>query len=1176
MTLPFSGGLLGFGSTATQGASPFHWVELGRKKLTADGDRVLVTGADADTTYTGDMSTGWTTDNAGSGFTLDGTNHEIDFLNNYSNDNVAIDLNSLVSGSISTSKWVLRFAIEMSGTASGDNIIWWNGVSSDASVQANATAQSFIGSGNQTTNGTTGTRTYLNMCNDSRLDQSTVQTRLQSGGSNVSDFTGKHYFEIIRDGSNFTVNQYSDAYTTLYGSKTNAVSNEGGGTLRYFISANYQQGSNVTGTLTEFKFYDGISSVAGDLASKPYIQILAHNFNTGAVRSGIRFNEDSDDNYTGARSVNGSTTQHDNNGISSIRSDTDIDGSDFTVSTFINDTSMEKLGTLYRVHQSGSGATNAPEREEMAVKWANSTESIGKVESHNKETGSFASGSECIVLGYDPDAEAGTQFWEQLKSVELSSSDGSNIAEFNGSSSYSSIGGSASDWKFLSDGSAWTVSFWFNDDNSSQNSRFFSTMNDNSGSNRGFSLTHDGTAIGLGIYDGTASAGYPFSTNTSNAFSDTGNWHMYTFAYDGGNTASTSKVRFYKDGSLTNTITQGRSMSSNDPNHSPLMGKRTDNQRYVDGKLQQFLIYKRELSASDISDLYNSGTVPTSPSTTNLYAWFKFASNMNDSGSGGNDGDTNNISFSTEMPNILDSGDFSTAVEADFDLTATGSVAKQNSGSPNESRTLNNGQRTILSQRFDSGNSLIGTEITQLVVQCRKDQGSPTGTLYAYIYADSDDSNPKATSPTTYDASKFPSSGSHEYIIFNFPATTIAVNDSVALKFEGGSSGNQLNFKTINNSNVANETFRQKNGGSWSDISPSTEDLWYIIGSGNYFYQVGTEIVKTDNTITATNAGDDGGSGSTGSDRVYTALPEKLSNTQHITDFDFKITANAPSGDPDIVPIMYTAGTTAFGGGSQDGYGIDVYSDSGSGNNYNMRLIARDGTDNDYSATITLTPTTQYYCRLVRNSATLGTLNVYTDSARTTHASGSPKTLTIASGSARGADCTHLQSSTWSQSVHTSYVVKNVKLYNNKSSTINSKKYLWVQTHIPQSSNHHGYLYFNGDDGSTNNNYARRGSVNGGASDFANADDDEINWSHDTNTSKYLNMFIVNDPTKEKLALAHYADYGGSGSGNAPNRMEFAYKWDNTSDPIKSIRLYNQYSGTTLPTGTRLIVWGAD
>jgi len=233
----------------------------GKRARGTSSERTALNGGTATADYTGDMSTGWTTSNAGSGFTLDGTNDEIDFLANYSNDNVAIDLNSLVSGSISTSKWILRFAIQMSGTASGDNIIWWNGVSSHEVVQANSTAQSFIGSGNQTINGTTGTRTYLNMCNNDRLDQATAQVRLQSGGSNVSDFTGKHYFEIIRDGSNFTVNQYSDSYSTLYGSKTNAVSNEGGGTLRYFISANYQQGSNVTGTLSEFKFYNDVASV---------------------------------------------------------------------------------------------------------------------------------------------------------------------------------------------------------------------------------------------------------------------------------------------------------------------------------------------------------------------------------------------------------------------------------------------------------------------------------------------------------------------------------------------------------------------------------------------------------------------------------------------------------------------------------------------------------------------------------------------------------------------------------------------------------------------------------------------------------------------------------------------------------------------------------------------------
>ena len=1167
MTLPFSGGLLGFGSSATQGASPFHWVELGRKKITADGDSVLVTGADADATFTEDFSeatpTTWTEDSS-SGYennlepyksSTNGLWFDMDYASSTKTSGT-LDLSNtnLMGSNLNNTKWTMRFKINFT-VSTGSGTVW---IGFSDNQNASNGSQRFAGVRAKASTGFTNG-------SDNGGQALTTTNRTDGGTSSISTGTD-YYVTCSRTGANeikTTISTNSDysGGTTLTATTLETATDD----LKYFKVMNHMASGSgqIKGYLYDLKFYNGISSVAGDLASKPYIQILQHNFNTGAVRTGLRFNEDGGSNYTGARSVNGSTTQSDNNGIDSIRADTDVDGSDFTISTFMNDTSMEKLGTLYRVHQSGSGATNAPEREEMAVKWSDKTEAIGKVESYNKETGSFTSGSECVVLGFDPDAEEGTQFWEQVKSVELSSSDEIDYGDFDGSNDHISFG-----TKFDQMQQEGSFSVWIKPDNAGAvgNDIIFDNS-DYSSLNNGFGIRISDPSGGKAIctYGIWGSTDGSISTSAIWASSE---WQHLVVTYDG----TTGKI--YRNGTLVKS--GALTANSGTATYNARLGfSANGNDHRFHGKMSQALVYNDALTSTEVTALYNNGTPTASPSTSGLVSWYKLDGDANDS-HGSNNGTNTGVSFGSEMPNILDTGDFSTAVEADFDLTATGSVAKQNSGSPNESRTLNNGQRTILSQKFDSGNSLIGTEITQLVVQCRKDSGSPTGTLYAYIYADSDDSNPKATSPTTYDASTFPSSGSHEYIVFNFPATTIAVNDSVALKFEGGSSGNQLNFKTINNSNVANETFRQKNGGSWSDISPSTEDLWYIIGSGNYFYQVGTEIVKTDNTITATNAGDDNSSGGgSGSDRVYTALPEKLSNTQHITDFDFKITANAPSGDPDIVPIMYTAGTRAFStSNSQDGFGVDVYSDSSLGNNYTMRAIEKNGTDNDYSTGINIIVNTQYYCRLKRNSSTVGTMEVYTDSARTTHASGSPQTLSITGGTG-GADCTHLQSSTWSQSVHTSYVVKNVKLYNNKVSTINSKKYLWVQTHIPQSTTH-GYLYFNGDDGSTNNNYARRGSVNGGGSDFANADDDEINWSHDTNTSKYLNLFLVNDPAKEKLGLAHYADYGGSGSGNAPNRMEFAYKWDNTSDPIKSIRLYNQKSGTLLPVGTRLIVWGAD
>ena len=119
-----------------------------------------------------------------------------------------------------------------------------------------------------------------------------------------------------------------------------------------------------------------------------------------------------------------------------------------------------------------------------------------------------------------------------------------------------------------------------------------------------------------------------------------------------------------------------------------------------------------------------------------------------------------------------------------------------------------------------------------------------------------------------------------------------------------------------------------------------------LTSSSQSYTQVGTTVVKTNDTITATatsasSAGD-------GTQRVYTALPEKLNDVVHTTDFDLKITANASSGDPDVTPLMYTAGAKPFHtGNSQDGFGCDMYSDSGNGNNKITRLgqfMFEDGT----------------------------------------------------------------------------------------------------------------------------------------------------------------------------------------------------------------------------------------
>ena len=210
-------------------------------------------------TYTGDMSTGWT--KTGSDFTIDTTDNEVDYLGTYNSQNVYFDLETVET--LSTSGFVIRFTIKQTGTASGDSPVFWFGCSETGVTSANSTATDFIGFSNHVSAGTAVLRPYQSMSNDARLDQSTVQSRLQLSGSNVdlANDNTLYYYEIVRDGSNFTSNVYSDSgYSTLLATRTNAVP-AGGEVLRYFIIANYQQGSGVTGTFGNFKLYNGVTSV---------------------------------------------------------------------------------------------------------------------------------------------------------------------------------------------------------------------------------------------------------------------------------------------------------------------------------------------------------------------------------------------------------------------------------------------------------------------------------------------------------------------------------------------------------------------------------------------------------------------------------------------------------------------------------------------------------------------------------------------------------------------------------------------------------------------------------------------------------------------------------------------------------------------------------------------------
>ncbi len=100
-------------------------------------------------------------------------------------------------------------------------------------------------------------------------------------------------------------------------------------------------------------------------------------------------------------------------------------GNSFDNYIIANKSNKEKLVIGHGTNNEGSGAGTAPRRTEIVGKWANTSNLLDTISIHNDDSGNFGSGSEVVVLGYDPDDTHTDNFWEQLADVSWSS--GSSI-----------------------------------------------------------------------------------------------------------------------------------------------------------------------------------------------------------------------------------------------------------------------------------------------------------------------------------------------------------------------------------------------------------------------------------------------------------------------------------------------------------------------------------------------------------------------------------------------------------------------------------------------------------------------------------------------------------------------------------------------------------------------------
>ena len=154
--------------------------------------------------------------------------------------------------------------------------------------------------------------------------------------------------------------------------------------------------------------------------------------------------------------------------------------------------------------------------------------------------------------------------------------------------------------------------------------------------------------IRLQIWDGSL---VPIAVDNTQVFDD-GQWHNLTFTTDA--ITTTNGVKVYFDGNLLSNKGTLNNNGTFNISAGLYIGQIPNTARF-NGNIDEVALFNSELSASDITSIYNGG-VPNDISSLSPVSWWRCGDGdtsptLTDNGSGGNDGTmTNFTTFSTDVP----------------------------------------------------------------------------------------------------------------------------------------------------------------------------------------------------------------------------------------------------------------------------------------------------------------------------------------------------------------------------------------------------------------------------------------------------------------------------------------------------------------------------------------------
>ena len=158
------------------------------------------------------------------------------------------------------------------------------------------------------------------------------------------------------------------------------------------------------------------------LADKRYLMVLTNLINSGSFNPYVQLGNasiDTGSNYTDRTQYNGDLTDVIYTSQSSLNAY--LGGGAyprFSVGYIANKSNKEKLLIQHANESSPIGASYAPARDDVLGKWTNTTNSIERIKTNL--SGNLTSGSEVVVLGWDPADTHTNNFWTELYSGDLS------------------------------------------------------------------------------------------------------------------------------------------------------------------------------------------------------------------------------------------------------------------------------------------------------------------------------------------------------------------------------------------------------------------------------------------------------------------------------------------------------------------------------------------------------------------------------------------------------------------------------------------------------------------------------------------------------------------------------------------------------------------------------------